>query len=63
MSTLRSLLDAHEELRNEVIEAELTVKAGDASRYWQGRLDGLALALVLLQNVIDEEAADGHVKG
>lgn len=63
MSTLRSLLDAHEELRNEAIEAELTVKAGDASRYWQGRLDGLALALVLLQNVIDEEAADGDVKG
>ena len=56
MSTLRSLLDAHEELRNEAIEAELTVKAGDPSQYWQGRLDGLSLALVLLQNVIDEES-------
>ena len=56
MSTLRALLDLHEELRSEAIEAELTVKAGDPSRYWTGRLDGLSLALVLLQNVIDEES-------
>lgn len=57
MSTLRALLDLHEELRDEAIEAELTVKAGDPSRYWTGRLDGLSLALVLLQNVIDEATA------
>lgn len=57
MSTLRALLDLHEELRSEAIEAELTVQAGDPSRYWTGRLDGLSLALTLLQNVIDEAAA------
>lgn len=56
-TTLRALLDLHQELRNEAVEAELTVQAGDPSRYWQGRLDGLSLALTLLQNVIDQEAA------
>ncbi len=53
MSELRRLLDLHEELRNEAIEAELTIKAGDVSHYWQGRLDGLSFALVLVQNEID----------
>ena len=56
--TVRRLLDLHTELRNEAEEADLTVLAGDPSRYWQGRLDGLSLALVLLSNVIDE-ALDG----
>ena len=53
MSELRRLLDLYEELRNEATEAELTVKAGDVSQYWQGRLDGLSFALVLVQNEID----------
>lgn len=56
--TVRRLLDLHTELRNEAEEAELTVLAGDPSRYWQGRLDGLSVALVLLSSVIDE-ALDG----
>lgn len=48
------LLALHEELRNEAIEAELALKTAPNDRYWIGRLDGLALALTLLANVLDE---------
>ena len=51
---LARLLELHEELRHEAIEAELQ-PTGD--RYRAGRVDAFSLALVLLQNVIDEELA------
>lgn len=50
---LARLLELHEELRHEAIEAELQ-PTGD--RYRAGRVDAFSLALVLLQNVIDEES-------
>lgn len=56
MSTtaLARLLDLHEELRLRAIEAEVQ-PTGD--RYRAGRVDAFSLALVLLQNVIDEATA------
>lgn len=49
---LARLLELHEELRHEAIEAELQPTG---ERYRAGRVDAFSLALVLLQNVIDEE--------
>jgi len=51
---LARLVELHEELRLEAIEAELQ-PTGD--RYRAGRVDAFSLALVLLQNVIDEATA------
>jgi len=57
-ATLERLQALHEELRQEAIEAEMDAeRIPDHHRYYVGRLDGLSVALVLLQNVIDEATA------
>jgi len=48
---LARLLALHEELRHEAIDAE---REPTGDRYRAGRVDAFALALTLLQNVIDE---------
>jgi len=52
---LSRLLALHEELRHEAIDAE---REPTGDRYRAGRVDAFSLALVLLQNVIDEATGD-----
>ena len=52
LARLRAL---HEELRHEAIDAE---REPTGDRYRAGRVDAFSLALVLLQNVIDEATGD-----